>query len=121
MKSIFKKNYWVAWIITLITIILIFCISSIPDYSIPKIDFEYKNQLYHFGIFMTLAFFSMIAFSKGGRNKDFVYVAIIFSVIFAIMDELHQSLVFGRNTSIGDFLIDCLGIFTAFLLNKSLK
>ena len=70
---------------------------------------------------MILAFFSMIAFSKGRQNKEFVYVAILFSIVYALTDELHQSFVFGRSMSVGDFLIDCLGIFTAFLLGKSLK
>ncbi len=121
MLQYIKKNYSLAWIVTLILIILIFYISSIPDSSIPRIDFKYNSQLYHFGIFAVLTFFSMIAFSKGGENKEFFYVATIFSGFYALTDELHQFFVFGRSTSVEDFLIDCLGIFTGFLLNKSLK
>lgn len=119
--KLINKSYKLAWIITIFTLILIFYISSIPADPVPGIGFKYKSTVYHFGIFFILAFFSMIAFSKGNKNKEFKNVAIIFSVVYALTDELHQSLVQGRNVSTGDFLTDCAGILLATLLNKSLK
>jgi VanZ family protein len=118
MKSRIFRYYRLAWLITIITMSFIFYISSIPADPVPGIGFKYKSNIYHFGIFFILAFFSMIAFSKGGKNKEFMIIAILFSIVYAITDELHQSLILGRNVSVGDFLTDCLGIITAFILNS---
>jgi len=54
-------------------------------------------------------------------NKK-TYVAIIICVLYAISDELHQSLVPGRNSQITDILIDSVGsILGIFIYNFTLK
>ena len=111
----FEKNYNISWLITIIIAIFIFYISSI---SFP-LDLEPRNPLkpylYHFGIFLLFSFFLML-FSIRGKHKSYFYLSIFLSVLYAILDELHQSFVPFRDASISDVLTDSFGISFAILI-----
>jgi VanZ family protein len=57
----------------------------------------------------------MVATSKG-KEKDWVFVSVIFSFFYAVLDEVHQVFVPGRSASLGDVFLDSVGIAFAFLI-----
>lgn len=89
--------------------------SSRPGDPVPGVHFAYKAVVYHLFVFFLLASFSMIAMSRG-KNKDFIYFAVLFSFFYSLTDELHQYFVPGRHASLGDVFVDGLGIVFALLI-----
>jgi VanZ family protein len=95
---------------------LIFYVSGLKSVSPPSFGFTWDDKIYHFGEFALLSFFIFIAL-KYYRN-DFVskYIhltAIAIACIFAVSDEIHQYFVPGRDSAIGDFVADSLGVILA--------
>ena len=73
---------------------------------------------------MTLGFFSCSylsnLFIENSKIKDFKKTGILsflFSVIYALSDEFHQTFVPGRDGNIVDVLIDGSGAFTGIILS----
>ena len=91
----------------------IWYLSSIPIDPVPEIEFKYKTQIYHFGIFFLLSLSTIVSFSNCGKSENGKGIAILFSILYALIDELHQSFIPGRNVSAGDFITDSLGIALA--------
>ena len=112
MFRIFEEYAKLTFILAMIIVGVIFYVSSIPHDPVPGIGFKYKAIIYHAGIFFFLCLFLMMALSKGIK-KDWIFFAVLLSVFYGITDELHQHFVPGRSVSVGDFLIDSLGVFCA--------
>ena len=114
MLSIFEQNPKLSWFTTLLIGIGIFIISSIPSYGTGS-GTSYLPIIYHFCSFFFFGLFLMIS-SVRGKHKSFFTLAIILSILYAILDELHQYFVPGRYCSIGDIVINSAGIIFAFLI-----
>ena len=74
--------------------------------------------------YLTLGFFSFAYFSnlflKNNKCKNFkktALVSLIFSILYAVSDEFHQTFVDGRDGNIIDVLIDGSGAFFGILLS----
>ena len=124
MIKILEKNHRVAWILVILTMIFIFYISSLETVSTLS-NLSYRAEIYHIGIYCALTLFMMIALSEGGVKKHLFFWAIFFTFIYAVSDELHQIFVPGRDPSIGDVILDSIGISISglfyFLRHKSAK
>jgi len=110
----FEKHPYSSYLITLILATTIFYLSSrtFP----PSIEYDLlKSYLYHFGIFLLFSFFLTVSSIKG-RHQKFFFIVLILSILYAILDELHQSFVLGRDASIRDVLIDSFGIAFSFII-----
>ncbi len=68
-----------------------------------------------------LAFLFWRAFSEGGRGRPLpsALTAFVFSVLYAVLDEYHQTFVPGRNGRLTDVGIDAVGSLVALLLAGS--
>jgi len=111
-----EKNKVFAIIFTLIIAIEIFVISSIPgrEFASGIIDL---SLLYHFMVFFLLNFF--VAISLNGEKKmniKYLFLSIVFSIVYAILDEIHQIFVPRRLFSLTDILVDTAGIFLSLLV-----
>ncbi len=111
----FEKHNKVSFLIFWIIASFIFYMSSQPYDPVPTIKLQLKSTIYHIGIFFLLCLFLMMALSKG-KNKDWLFFAVIFSFFYGISDELHQFLVIGRHATIRDVLTNSVGIIFAFLI-----
>lgn len=71
----------------------------------------------HFSVYLVLGVLVINAFRKGGISgyKLFAY-SIIFCVIYAASDEIHQLFVPGRGCQLKDVIIDSLGALSGSLL-----
>jgi VanZ family protein len=95
----------------LITAIIIFYISSLKFASSTRI-FSWESVAYHFFIFFFISFF--LCFSVKFDRKE-LFFAILVSIIYAGLDELHQYFVPGRCSDFFDLGIDILGILAGFV------
>ena len=114
MLKIFEENPKLSWFTTIIIGIGIFIISSAPSYGTGS-GKSYFAIIYHFFAFFFFGLLLMISTTKG-KHKQFFLPAIILSILYAILDELHQYFVRGRFCSFGDILTDSAGILLAFLV-----
>jgi VanZ family protein len=66
----------------------------------------------HFGIYFTLGILVLNALTVSGVRgfKGFIF-SLVFCILYAISDEVHQLFVLGRGAQVVDVLIDSLGAF----------
>ncbi|MFH1191017.1 MAG: VanZ family protein [Candidatus Omnitrophota bacterium] len=99
---------------------VIFYFSSIPDL---KTGLEYDfalRKIAHIIEYFIFVFLLYRAF-RGSFNMNvfrlFMYPA-AFSLLYAISDEIHQYYILGRSCSMGDVLIDSIGIICFYIVIK---
>ena len=101
-----KKLYFLSIIIYLI---LIFYFSSIP---IPKPLQNKPDIILHFieygGLGFLFAGYFTDNFKNKLKNKELLFI-LIFTFIYAVSDEFHQSFIKGRTASIKDVIVDFIG------------
>ena len=109
-----KPFRYFCFFLAILTGIFIFYISSRSFPPNPFPTFNLISVIYHFGIFFLFCFLLTLAL---GGNYFFV---LVFSWIYAGLDELHQFFVPNRVCDIFDFYIDAtgciLGLFFALIL-----
>jgi VanZ family protein len=110
-------------VLVILIAIEIFYISSIVP---PELSPEGNRLIpiaYHFIIFTLFSFFLYLSIYKNEPEDNYFFV-LIFSILYAISDELHQLFIPNRVCSYGDFLIDfggiCLGIILFAIINEGM-
>lgn len=107
MKSIKSfLYYWFPWV-GYMMIIFYFSSKTGSEVSLPTPDY-----VAHFLEYSGLGFLSarVIAHSRPDWKKGYIYFgAVLFSMMYALSDEFHQSFVPGRSTSLSDLIADTLG------------
>ena len=88
--------------------ILILSISSIPGDSIPRFVLLSWDKLIHIIEYSFLGFLSVISIDNKSKNK--IIIACLFCLFFAILDEIWQSFIPGRFSSVLDVIADGIGI-----------
>jgi len=116
--SWFEKHNKISWMIALLIAIIIFYISSQSfSQGSPGPEFALKSTIYHFLAFFFFNAFLMISIIKGQhKNKKFLLITILISILYAFSDEFHQYFVPGRSSTISDVLIDTTGILFASII-----
>ena len=96
--------------------VLIFIASSIPSRALPRLGLFSWDKLLHigefgiFGLLLARAFDSSLSVKK---LSTLVTLTVSTGVIWALLDEVHQMFVLGRNANVYDFLADALGVIIA--------
>ena len=114
IKWLEKRNK-ISWIITLIIAAAISYISTLTFPSSSYSGLGIKATLYHIIAFFLFAIFLMISLSRG-KSKPLLIMAFFISLLYAVIDELHQSFVPGRYASLNDFMLDSIGIVYALFI-----
>lgn len=88
--------------------------------GITKVNFYFSgmDKIIHALAFFIYGLFAQVAFLANFRklkNRNIIFIAVIFSLIFAVLDEYHQSFISGRNASFYDFLADAFGVFASIM------
>ncbi|MBT4849687.1 VanZ family protein [Candidatus Parcubacteria bacterium] len=97
---------------------LIFYLSSIPDLSSglsSTYDFVLRKGAHVF-VFMVLTYLIASSFDK--KERYYLLFVIIAAVVYALIDELHQSFIVSRYGSARDVVIDSVGIYLGIWLYK---
>ena len=109
------KRFWVYWLPVIAYAGLIFFLSSIPARYIPRL-FNRQDLIFHFLEYLVFALLINRAWQVYYPGHSFYrrfFLIFTFALIYAIIDELHQAFVPGRNTSLIDIASDGLGIIVA--------
>ena len=88
--------------------ILILSISSIPGDSIPRFVLLSWDKFIHIIEYSFLGFLSVSSIDNKSKNQ--IIIACLFCLFFAILDEIWQSFIPGRFSSVLDVIADGIGI-----------
>ncbi len=89
--------------------------------EVPQLDLEMiyeAGHLIEFGILYVLLAMAYLTFRKLTLTVELVLVFI--AVSYGLLDEIHQSFVPYRSTTVNDFVKDTIGVIAAFLIMHSL-
>ena len=78
------------------------------------------RKLAHFTEYLILCLLWINALNKSNVKHKYL-LAILFSIIYAISDEYHQTFISGRSGQLLDVLIDSSGVITGSIINKLLN
>lgn len=101
--------------------LLLFILTTIPTEKIPQF-FYTQDKLEHFIAYLILSFLLSLSlhFQKKFKfiNKNYLFFAIIFLVVYATLDEFHQILIPGRYCDIFDWITDIFGGLIGILISN---
>ena len=122
----------VAWLLVIAVCITIFIFSGmVADDSAEQSGFIrelltkifgvgftefFIRKLAHMSEYAALGFFSAFAFAYTFKNAKRFYFGILFTLLYAISDEIHQLFVSGRSGQVRDVFIDMAGALLGVLL-----
>ena len=109
------------WATVGIYLAIIFVMSSIPGYELPKLDFNFSDKIAHFLEFGILGIFLYNAFKHTSPVKKPFLWSIVIGFLWGVSDELHQFFVPGRQCSFRDFFADASGVLIFVLISKMLN
>lgn len=92
---------------------MVFTLSSIPQLPTPDLGFDNADKAVHFVEYLGLALLVLRAFgnlSASGNIGKAYFWAVVIAVVFAALDEYHQSFVPGRQADLYDLLADTAGV-----------
>lgn len=103
---------------------MIFYLSSISDLSTGwgLYDFVLRKiaHMVEYGILAFLVWRALLASGTFTENKVYS-LSFVFSVLYAVSDEIHQGFVPGRGPSVYDVLIDAIGVVIAICIIMFVK
>jgi VanZ family protein len=96
------------WIIVITYCGLIFYMSSLPPEAV-TLPYQpwFLDKVFHALEFGLLGL--LVAWALGFERQRGMLIAFVFACLYALLDEVHQSFVPGRNASLGDWLADAIG------------
>jgi VanZ family protein len=115
LVSWFENRPKISWAITLIGAISIFLISSITFPQGDSSGLNLKPLIYHFFAFFFFAAFMLMSIVQR-KHKNLLGLAVLLSILYGVLDEVHQLYVVGRDFSVGDILVDVLGVSVASII-----
>lgn len=103
-------------VMTLLIAIEIFYFSSLSFGPSAKGVISFSS-IYHFVVFFLFSFFLFMTI-KGSKKIKIKHLLIVLftSLIYAVLDEFHQSFVLYRDASVRDILTDSAGIFFSLII-----
>ena len=115
------KHFMRYWVPVILYAGLIFTISSFP-LPPPKVEIPFIDKLIHLIEYGILGFFFYRALRVSKLAKQVFILAIIFSILYALSDEIHQFFIPGRKFDLWDLVADSLGVvFVALYLKRKQK
>lgn len=101
-----------------------FVLSSLPGAESGP-AFQPFSNLLHIPLFAGLAWCLLMSLSGGQWSRTVplpIYGVVgLLAGAYAVVDEWHQYFVAGRFASVGDFLLDCVGIAGLLLMHSSAR
>jgi VanZ family protein len=92
---------------------LIFTLSSIPRLTPPPLGIRVSDKIYHFIEFAIFGLFLARTFGhlfSSRRRAAAILSAALTGILWAVLDEVHQMFVPGRDASLLDALADTAGV-----------
>ncbi len=128
MQKIKKINTLLRiWMPLILWMMCIFAFSNRPTIQasiFDPIDFIIKKtaHLTEYAILLVLLFRAIYFHFKKKLSLDILEnIAVVFSMIYAVTDEYHQSFISGRTATVRDVFIDFIGILIGISIIKAVK
>ena len=99
---------WV--ILSLVQMTVIYYLSAIPGNNLTPLPYG-TDKVIHF----TLYFFLGIFFQRSLKKFHWI-IPMLLGSFYGITDEFHQSFVYGRAPSVGDWVADTLGVIAGVVI-----
>ena len=90
----------------------IFFISSLPSPPAPSYGWKFSDKINHtgaYGILMLLSFRASRWLFRDRSLMQQLLIALVFTMLYGVSDEIHQSFVPNRECELYDWLADTLG------------
>lgn len=119
------KKYFLAYLAPIMWATLIFFLSAqevLPGFTVSTYDFIFKKSAHMF-VYAVLYFLLYRAYQKTNaqdRSIKVYLIPVLIAIIYALVDELHQSTVPGRYSTLRDAGYDMLGVATVLLYQLKL-
>lgn len=122
MLTRLEKNRTISLIITIIIAMGIYFFSTMQSAPIDTSSTFNLTYVYHFVIFFLFGLFLLITI-KGENETEtkHMIIVLIIAILYAALDEFHQSFTPGRNVSVIDLLVDTAGITFAVIFYDKIK
>ena len=107
-----SRTFCFYWMPFFCYVALIFYLSHQSDPA-GDLDLPISDKILHFFEYFLLIFFTLRAFRRSASErvrKNFILYSILFSLLYALSDELHQWYIPDRECSLLDFIADGVGI-----------
>lgn len=108
------------WLMTIGYMGIIFYLSSRHNVRLPEIS-RHIDKIAHMLAYIPLAYLLCMSLRDSGMKKYACIAAFIIASIYGVTDELHQSMVPGRDATIGDVAADTAGAFIGSLGARFIK
>ncbi len=110
-----KKNFYLVLPVIVYCVLIFLQSAYIPNKSIPK--FPFSDKLLHLGGYAVLSALVARALIEGNwgfaslktSKTVIIIIAILFSAMYGLSDEIHQSFVAARCGDVFDFIADMAG------------
>jgi VanZ family protein len=102
------------WLITIGYMGTIFYVSSRHNVKLPEIA-RNIDKVAHMLAYVPLAYLLSMSLRDSGMKKYAFLAAFFIASIYGVTDELHQSMVPGRDATVGDVAADTVGAFIGSL------
>lgn len=99
----------------LIVLFLITYMSHQPSLKPPMEWFKHQDKMFHLIEFGGLGFALVLNAELFGKKRP-LFLMILFGVIWAITDEIHQYFIPGRFCSWQDLIADSVGLYLSIIL-----
>lgn len=108
---------------TIVYVLFISVLSHTPNTDFPESShsFVHQDKLFHLGEFFLLGTLIQLSFieRKIFSKRAIMFMTLICGFSIACVDELHQSFIDGRHSSIGDLTSDFLGIIFSVIIYRN--
>jgi VanZ family protein len=111
LASLLRSRWFNAWAPALSYMLLIWALSSIPtQFDFSRIPFRDKGvHFVEYGTLSVLLSHAARGTWRGLRPLSVFLLAVTFTTLWGIIDEIHQAFVPGRVSDVNDVLADALG------------
>jgi len=99
---------------------LIFFLSSLSQIELPSSVINF-DKLLHISAYSVLGFLSyqtFINYKKESHTFISIIIPFVFSLLYGISDEIHQSFVPGRESDVYDVITDAIGIIIGIFIYR---
>jgi VanZ family protein len=97
---------------------LIWLLSSLPAYTLPKLDTFNLDKIAHVTVYFILGYLILLNY-RYGLFKHISYQSVMLTaIILAALDESHQIFITNRSVSLLDLSANMTGLIIAYFVSK---
>jgi VanZ family protein len=100
----------------LLWVVIILVVSSLPADRLPALDGFNLDKLLHITVYFILGYLILQNYQAGFFSTASVHSILLAAVVFACLDEAHQSFITNRSVSVYDLSANLAGLFISYFL-----